>query len=172
MQPRKMKGLQRFAVARLVGTSARSSFPGSLPSTRPGSGSAFPSGSGGADFVRESAPDPDAAPRLPLQSGPETQVVGPVLAVANTFLVREVQGGMEIIDQHALHERVNLEELRRELRAARAQRTRPKSSERLPIPPVFCFRERTSPDLWEERKVGRAATRSGTKVETTPYKST
>lgn len=98
-----------------LGTSARSSFPGSLPSTRPGSGSAFPSGSGGADFVRESAPDPDAAPRLPLQSGPETQVVGPVLAVANTFLVREVQGGMEIIDQHALHERVNLEELRREL---------------------------------------------------------
>lgn len=54
-------------------------------------------------------------PQLPLASSPETRVVGPVLSVANTFLVREVEGGMEILDQHALHERVNLEELRREL---------------------------------------------------------
>lgn len=38
------------------------------------------------------------------------------LAVARTFLVRELPGGMEIIDQHALHERVNLEELRAEIR--------------------------------------------------------
>jgi len=41
---------------------------------------------------------------------------GNFLAVARTFLVREVANGMEIIDQHALHERVNLEELRKEIR--------------------------------------------------------
>lgn len=42
---------------------------------------------------------------------------GEILRVANTYLVREVPGGMELIDQHALHERVNLEELRREAAA-------------------------------------------------------
>jgi DNA mismatch repair protein MutL len=53
---------------------------------------------------------------LPLQSQPESTHVGPIVAIANTFLVREVAGGMEILDQHALHERVNLEELRRDLK--------------------------------------------------------
>jgi len=42
--------------------------------------------------------------------------IGGVLAVANTFLIREVAGGVEILDQHALHERVNLEELRAQVR--------------------------------------------------------
>lgn len=56
----------------------------------------------------------EADSRLPLQADPDADV-GPVLAVNNTFLVREVDGGMEILDQHALHERVNLEELRIEL---------------------------------------------------------
>ncbi|HEX9792736.1 MAG TPA: DNA mismatch repair endonuclease MutL [Planctomycetota bacterium] len=45
--------------------------------------------------------------------------IGGLLSVANTFLVREVPGGMEILDQHALHERVNLEELRAEVRRGR-----------------------------------------------------
>ncbi len=52
--------------------------------------------------------------KLPMEADPDAPV-GPVLAVANTFLVREVDGGMEILDQHALHERVNLEELRIDL---------------------------------------------------------
>ena len=59
---------------------------------------------------------PGAESALPLQRTPG-DTVGQVLSVANTFLVREVTGGMEILDQHALHERVNLEELRRDLRA-------------------------------------------------------
>jgi len=69
------------------------------------------------------APAPDwhpaasSAPGLPLAERPPAERdFGPVLSVAQTFLVREVEGGMEILDQHALHERVNLEELRRELR--------------------------------------------------------
>ncbi|MCH2101278.1 MAG: DNA mismatch repair endonuclease MutL [Planctomycetes bacterium] len=72
-----------------------------------GGGDVAAAGDGGKGEMQES--------RLPLASSAETRVVGPVLAVANTFLVREVEGGMEILDQHALHERVNLEELRREL---------------------------------------------------------
>lgn len=74
---------------------------------RPLESGAGTQGMSGASEVQE--------PRLPLASSPETRVIGPVLAIANTFLVREVEGGMEILDQHALHERVNLEELRREL---------------------------------------------------------
>lgn len=52
---------------------------------------------------------------LPLQSAPDAPA-GDFLSIANTFLFRPVAGGVEIIDQHALHERVNLEELRREIR--------------------------------------------------------
>jgi DNA mismatch repair protein MutL len=54
-----------------------------------------------------------AAPHLGLD-GP--QAAGNFLSVNRTFLLREVPGGLEILDQHALHERINLEELRRELR--------------------------------------------------------
>jgi DNA mismatch repair protein MutL len=57
-----------------------------------------------------------AESRLPWGNPEASASVGPMVSVANTFLVREVEGGMEIIDQHALHERVNLEELRIELR--------------------------------------------------------
>lgn len=65
-----------------------------------------PDSAGPAEEDRTSLPFP---PR-------EQEGLGPILSVANTFLVREVPGGMEILDQHALHERVNLEELRREIR--------------------------------------------------------
>lgn len=55
---------------------------------------------------------------LPLQSYPVPQPGEHLefMRVADTFLFRPVPGGVEIIDQHALHERVNLEELRREVR--------------------------------------------------------
>jgi DNA mismatch repair protein MutL len=53
---------------------------------------------------------------LPLTAATQ-QNAGGFLSIANTFLFRPVAGGVEIIDQHALHERVNLEELRREIRS-------------------------------------------------------
>ncbi len=60
------------------------------------------------------------APLLPLARPSVSEAaVGPLISVARTFLAREVEGGMEILDQHALHERVNLEELRREVRGGR-----------------------------------------------------
>lgn len=64
----------------------------------------------------ESSPTQEGS--LPLTANevtPEGEYLN-FLSVANTFLFRPVAGGVEIIDQHALHERVNLEELRKEVR--------------------------------------------------------
>ena len=41
---------------------------------------------------------------------------GPYLQIANTYLVRALPDGFEIIDQHALHERLTYEEITREVR--------------------------------------------------------
>jgi DNA mismatch repair protein MutL len=60
-----------------------------------------PSSGGGAD-----APDPWA---------PTDSLRGPYLQVAKTFIMREVADGFEIIDQHALHERLTYELLLREV---------------------------------------------------------
>lgn len=48
---------------------------------------------------------------------PRDELEGPFLQVAKTYLVRALPDGFEIVDQHALHERLTFEELRRELRA-------------------------------------------------------
>jgi DNA mismatch repair protein MutL len=42
---------------------------------------------------------------------------GPFLQVARTYLVRALSDGFEIVDQHALHERLTFEGLRRDVRA-------------------------------------------------------
>lgn len=47
-----------------------------------------------------------------LDSAPSTQVV---LQIARTFLVRALDDGFEILDQHALHERIQFEALKRDL---------------------------------------------------------
>lgn len=46
---------------------------------------------------------------------------GPVLQVAATYLVRELADGLEIVDQHALHERVTYERLKAALRAGKLE---------------------------------------------------
>ena len=78
-------------------------------------------------------PDPGAAPAEPLEirevpgrapvheappSGWEArdELRGPFLQIDRTYLVRALPDGFEIVDQHALHERLTFEELRRELR--------------------------------------------------------
>jgi DNA mismatch repair protein MutL len=72
--------------------------------------------------VREvpgSPPPPQPELRAPGELVPFTPAApaGPVLQVAATYLVREVEGGLEIVDQHALHERVTYERLKAGLRA-------------------------------------------------------
>ena len=46
---------------------------------------------------------------------------GPYLQVARTYLVRALPDGFEIIDQHALHERMTFEGLRREVRNGKVE---------------------------------------------------
>lgn len=46
---------------------------------------------------------------------------GPYLQVAKTFLVRSVEDGFEIVDQHALHERLTFEGLLCDVRAGRVE---------------------------------------------------
>ena len=46
---------------------------------------------------------------------------GPFLQVAKTYLVRALPDGFEIIDQHALHERITLEDLRKEVLCGRPE---------------------------------------------------
>jgi DNA mismatch repair protein MutL len=48
-----------------------------------------------------------------------TPTDGPLLQVARTYIVRALPDGFEIVDQHALHERLTYEGLRAELRAGR-----------------------------------------------------
>jgi len=60
----------------------------------------------------------DAPPR-PTLADAGAAVAGPVLQVARTYLVRALCDGFEIVDQHALHERVTYEELLAEVRRGR-----------------------------------------------------
>jgi len=48
-------------------------------------------------------------------------LAGPYLQVARTYLVRALPDGFEIIDQHALHERMTFEGLRREVQSGKVE---------------------------------------------------
>lgn len=87
--------------------------PGRAPSPLP-SGQPQP-----IDELREA---PTGGPTLP-GAGEQAawaardDLSGPFLQVDKTYLVRALPDGFEVIDQHALHERMTFEELRRELHA-------------------------------------------------------
>jgi DNA mismatch repair protein MutL len=67
--------------------------------------------------VREAPPPPaPLPPPLPLPQ-PVSPSRAPVLQVAATYLVRALSDGLEIVDQHALHERVTYERLKAGLRS-------------------------------------------------------
>jgi DNA mismatch repair ATPase MutL len=60
-----------------------------------------------------------AAPSTIERSAREQESVAPhsFLQVANTYLVRALDDGFEILDQHALHERITFEALKRDVAA-------------------------------------------------------
>ena len=86
----------------------------------------------GAPLPPAAQPSP-ATPEAEAAASPWREVdrlEGPFLQVANTYLLRAVPGGFEVIDQHALHERITFEALRAELRQGRIE------CQRLLIPEV------------------------------------
>ena len=75
-------------------------------------------------FVRESAPSAPVAaagavPAAEVPAASATQrpavVRGPLLQVGRTYILQATDDGFEIVDQHALHERLTLEDLKAEL---------------------------------------------------------
>ena len=52
---------------------------------------------------------------------PVDDLRGPYLQVDRTYILRALPDGFEIIDQHALHERLTFEELRREVKAGKVE---------------------------------------------------
>ncbi len=77
---------------------------------------------------------------------------GPYLQVAKTYLVRALPGGFEIIDQHALHERITLEDLREEVLSGKPE------VQRLLVPELVevarAELERLKPRMEEFAKMG------------------
>lgn len=56
-----------------------------------------------------------------LTDGPRDRIPGPFLQVDKTYLVRALPDGFEVVDQHALHERITYEGLLRELEAGQVE---------------------------------------------------
>jgi DNA mismatch repair protein MutL len=105
-------------------TAARSEISGLNPSPGP-EGPSSPKGEG-----------------LKEEAGPRRRV----LQLHNTYLVAETEDGMLIVDQHALHERVLYEELRRRIEAGALE------SQRLLIPAVIDVTEGERAFLEEHRQ--------------------
>ncbi|MBL6721033.1 MAG: hypothetical protein ISQ08_06445, partial [Planctomycetes bacterium] len=95
------------------------SAPPSFPSGPPATGGAVGSTQGGGLGAPLAGPGAAGAPAGAAPSpdpwAPTDSLRGPYLQVAKTFIMREVADGFEIIDQHALHERLTYELLLREV---------------------------------------------------------
>lgn len=93
---------------------------GSSPSGSPSessSGSSFGDGEYAVYEIPGRAFDPDEGTRPSSSTG----TAGPFLQIARTYIVRALDDGFEVIDQHALHERVTFEELKQQIRDGRLE---------------------------------------------------
>lgn len=98
-------------------------------------------------------PQEDSKSAAPVAMGEGVDdLAGPFLQVARTYLIRALPDGFEIIDQHALHERITLEDLRAEVLAGRPE------VQRLLVPELVDVArselERLKPRLEEFAKLG------------------
>jgi DNA mismatch repair protein MutL len=98
-------------------------------------------------------PQEDSKSAAPVAMGEGVDdLAGPFLQVAKTYLIRALPDGFEIIDQHALHERITLEDLRAEVLAGRPE------VQRLLVPELVDVArselERLKPRLEEFAKLG------------------
>jgi DNA mismatch repair protein MutL len=79
----------------------------------------------GLPFAVFERPAPAAAPAPRAEAPPFAALApGTLLQVARTYIVRALPEGFEVIDQHALHERITYEALLADLRAGRFERQR------------------------------------------------
>ena len=105
---------------------------GSLQESAAGHRGLVGSGDSAADSASDSAPgaasgsDDSEADTAAWRA--RDDFAGPFLQVDRTFLLRALPEGFEVIDQHALHERVTFEEMRRDLAAGALE------SQRLLVP--------------------------------------
>ena len=74
-----------------------------------------PRGESAPILVRESVPDRAAESSQPASAASEPVGDSALFQVARTYIVRALEDGFEILDQHALHERITFEGLKREL---------------------------------------------------------
>jgi DNA mismatch repair protein MutL len=104
--------------------------------------------------VREVAGVPfEGTPRPPILDAPPSSpeeidrtgesIVGPFLQIDRTYIVRALPDGFEVIDQHALHERITFEGLLRDMREGRVE------VQRLLVPEVVEV-SRAELELFEE----------------------
>mgnify|MGYP000654265783 CR=1 FL=1 len=98
-----------------------------------------------------SEPSESSEPAIPMPRRSD-----PVLQVHNSYLVTQDEGGVVIIDQHALHERVMFEQLLARVSAA------PLESQRLLTPTVI---EASESQLAEIEKLGALLSRIGVEAE-------
>jgi DNA mismatch repair protein MutL len=71
--------------------------------------------------VSEEERVPAVVREVPARLPEATPVPRRLLQIAKTYIVREVEGGFEIVDQHALHERVTFEALLADLKSAKVE---------------------------------------------------
>jgi DNA mismatch repair protein MutL len=114
---------------RMVELAARRSVAGSLqrellPLSPPARAAAAVHESPPPERGHASAP---ARAQAPVQAGddvsapPRDDLSGPFLQIARTYLVRALPDGFEVVDQHALHERLTFEGLLADVRAGRLE---------------------------------------------------
>lgn len=101
-------------------------------------------------------PEPSEPSESPEPTIPTPRRSDPVLQVHNSYLVTQDEGGVVIIDQHALHERVMFEQLLARVSAA------PLESQRLLTPTVI---EASESQLAEIEKLGALLSRIGVEAE-------
>ena len=101
--------------------------PGPISPYGNSSAGQMPAGGHPSFEVRDVAPGGAAGPSASPSGGMEggwhatDDLRGPYLQVDKTYLIRVLPDGFEIVDQHALHERLTFEELRREVDAGKVE---------------------------------------------------
>lgn len=84
-----------------------------------GSSGATEATPGGSQWTGSGAPEPEGGDADRWAAVDDLR--GPYIQVDRTYILRAVPDGFEIIDQHALHERLTFEELRREVKAGKVE---------------------------------------------------